>query len=88
MSKNPSDAWNALIDVSEGDLKKRSDYLILIWARLNGLSGKLEDKAESLGLSIEQVQDLMTGDVQKLSLAELVAVARKAGISVRSIETK
>ena len=36
------------MDVPEGDLKKRSDYLILIWARLNGLSGKVEDKARTL----------------------------------------
>jgi predicted XRE-type DNA-binding protein len=74
--------WDALID-NPDDLKKKSDYLILIQARLHGLSGKVEDKAESLGLTLKQVQGLMKGDAQNFSLTELVAVARKAGISVR-----
>ena len=88
MSKQNKNVWDELIDTPDGDLKTRSDYLILIWARLNGQSGKVEDKAESLGLSIEQVGDLMKGDVQKFSLNELVAIARKAGIAIRSMQAK
>jgi hypothetical protein len=48
MSKNCSNAWNALVDVPEGDLKKKSDYLILIWARLNRQSGSQADKANNM----------------------------------------
>ena len=35
--------WDALIDDPEeaNDLKRRSDYMILIWARLNGQSGNV-----------------------------------------------
>jgi predicted XRE-type DNA-binding protein len=78
MSNSCSNTWKTLIDVPDeaGDLKQRSDYLILIWAGLNGQSGKVEDKAEWLGLSAEQIQDLMKGDVQKFSLNELVVIAK------------
>ena len=52
--------WDALIDDS-GDLKKKSDYLILIQAWLYGQSGSVEDKAEKFGLSVSQVTDLVNG---------------------------
>ena len=44
--------WDALVDDADeaNDLKKRSDYLILIWARLNGQSGSEADKAEQTGV--------------------------------------
>ena len=53
--------WDALIDDSDeaNDLKKRSDYLILIWARLNGQSGSPADKTRQFGLPVDQVHDLM-----------------------------
>jgi hypothetical protein len=38
--------WDALIDNSDEDLKKKSDYLILIQARLHGQSGSEADKAK------------------------------------------
>ena len=75
--------WDALVDNSSADERKKSDYLILIQARLYGLSGKVEDKAESIGLTSRQVCDLMKGDAQEFSLAEIVAIARKAGITIR-----
>jgi hypothetical protein len=37
------------------DQKKRSDYFILVWARLNGQSGSQTDKAKQYGLSVDQV---------------------------------
>lgn len=52
--------WDALIDDPE-DLKKRSDYLILIQARLYGQSGSEADKAELFGLSVEQIHNLVSG---------------------------
>ena len=39
MNKLNESVWDALINDPDEDLKKRSDYLILIWARLNGQSG-------------------------------------------------
>ena len=65
------------------DLKKRSDYLILIWARLNGQSGSQADKAKQYGLPVDQIHDLMNGKVDNFSLPELIAIARKIGISTR-----
>jgi len=41
MNKQNESVWDALYNDPEetSDLKKRSDYMILIWARLNGQSG-------------------------------------------------
>ena len=75
--------WDALVDDPDEDLKKKSDFLILIQARLHGQSGKVKDKAESLGLTLEEVHGLMKGDAQEFSLVELVVIARKAGVSIR-----
>jgi hypothetical protein len=63
--------WDALFDDSDEDLKKRSDYLILIQARLYGMSGSEERKAELIGihsawkfvvLQIEQTSNLLQGE--------------------------
>ena len=77
--------WDALINDPDktGDLKKRSDYLILIQARLNGPKGNCVDKSELLGLSEDRVRNLMNGHVKKFSLKELKAIARKAGVTSR-----
>jgi predicted XRE-type DNA-binding protein len=83
MSKNCSNVWNTLINVPEGDLKKRSDYLILIWARLNGQSGIEADKAKQFGLPGDQVRDLLNGKINKFNLPQLIAIARKIGVTVR-----
>ena len=83
MGKNCSNAWNTLVDVPEGDLKNRADYLILIWARLNGQSGSQADKAEQYGLPVEQIQNLLYGKVNKFNLPQLIAIAKKIGVIVR-----
>ncbi len=83
MSKNCSNAWNALVDVPEGDLKNRADYLILIWARLNGQSGSQADKAKQYGLPVDQIHDLINGKLDKFSLPQLIAIAKKIGVTVR-----
>ena len=77
--------WDALVDDADeaNDLKKRSDYLILIWARLNGQSGSEADKAEQTGLPVDQVHDLVNGRVKEFSLSQLIGIARKLGITVR-----
>ncbi len=84
-SKSYSSVWDALFDDPEEatDLKKRSGYLILIVVRLNGQSGSLEDKAERLGLPVDQVRDLVNGGINKFNLKELTAIARKIGITTR-----
>ena len=75
--------WDALIDDPDEDLKKRSDYLILIQARLHGMSGSEERKAELIGISLANISDIMKGHVQSFSLNELQSVARKAGVTFR-----
>ncbi len=81
MTKHES-VWDALTDNSE-DVKKKSDYLILIQARLYGQSGSVEDKAEQFGLPVSEVNSLMNGKINKFSLRQLIAIARKIGITVR-----
>ena len=63
--------------------QKRSDCLLLIQARLYGWSGSNADRAERLQLSEETVADLMKGKAKGLSLNQLKAIARKAGITAR-----
>jgi predicted XRE-type DNA-binding protein len=75
--------WDALIDDPEEDLKKRSDYFILIWARLNGQSGSQADKAKRFGLPVDQIHDLLNGKINKFSLPLLIGIARKIGVTVR-----
>jgi predicted XRE-type DNA-binding protein len=85
MNKRFNSVWDALYeDPDEAqDLKKRADYLILIWARLNGQSGSQADKAEQYGLPVEQIQNLLNGKVDKFDLPQLIAIAKKIGVTVR-----
>ena len=63
--------------------QKRSDYLLLIQARLYGWSGSIADKAERLELSMQTVTSLMNGHTEGFSLNQLIAIARKAGVSAK-----
>ncbi len=74
--------WDALTDNSE-DAKKKSDYMILIQARIYGQSGSVEDKAEQFGLPVSEVNSLIKGKMKKYRLPQLIAIARKIGITVR-----
>jgi len=65
------------------DSQKRSDYLLLIQARLYGWSGSIADKAERLELSTQTVTSLMNGHAEEFSLSRLKAIARKSGITAR-----
>ncbi len=67
----------------EVDSQKRSDYLLLIQARLYGWSGSNADRAKRLGLSTQTVNSLMNGHAEGFSLSQLIAVARKAGVGVK-----
>jgi len=51
----------------EVDSQKRSDYLLLIQARLYGWSGYIADKAERLELSTQTVSSLMNGHADGFS---------------------
>ena len=77
--------WDALVNAADetNDLEKRSGYLILIWARLNGQSGSQADKARKFGLPVEQIHDLMNIRINKFNLSQLTTIARKIGITVR-----
>jgi predicted XRE-type DNA-binding protein len=85
MDKRFNSVWDALYDDPDetNDLKKRSDYLILIWARLNDQSGSQADKAKQYGLPAEQIQNLINGKINKFSLSQLIAIAKKTGVTVR-----
>ena len=63
--------------------QKRSDYLLLIQARLYGWSGSNADKADKLELSTQTVTSLMNGQAEGFGLIQLIAIARKAGVSVK-----
>ncbi len=63
--------------------QKRSDYLLLIQARLYGWSDRIADKAQRLGLSTNSVNDLMLGRIEGISLSQWIAIARKADVVVR-----
>ncbi len=65
------------------DQRKRSDYLILIRARLNGQPGSVEDKAKRLDLPVDQVRDLIEGRIDKFNLPVLIVIARKLGITAK-----
>ena len=67
----------------EVDSQKRSDYLLLIQARLYGWSGSSADKADRLELSTKTATELMNGRAEGFSLSQLIAIARKAGVSVK-----
>ncbi len=76
--------WGFLdFDQETDDIRKRSDYLILIWARLNGQSGSQADKARKFGLPVEQIHNLMNIRINKFNLSQLTTIARKIGITVR-----
>jgi predicted XRE-type DNA-binding protein len=85
MNTQYENVWDALYEDPDeaNDHKKRSDYLILIQARLYGQSGTEADKAKRFGLSADQVRDLMKGKINNLSLPKLIAIARKIGITTR-----
>ena len=85
MNKQNESVWDALYNVPDeaSDLKKKSDYLILIWARLNGQSGSQADKAKRFGLPVDQIHNLLNGRINKFSLIELIAIPRKIGVTVR-----
>lgn len=75
-------AWDALIDDPD-NLKKKPDYLILIQARLYGQSDSFEDKAEQFELPVEQIHSLVSGRIKEFNLSQLIAIARKIGITVK-----
>ena len=75
--------WDALIDDPDEDLKKKADFLILIQARLYGQSGCEADKAKQFGLPVEQIHNLVNGRIKEFNLSQLIAIARKTGITVR-----
>jgi predicted XRE-type DNA-binding protein len=84
MNKRYGNVWDALLDPDEAeDLKKRSDYLLLIQAKLYGWSGTNSDRAKRLEVSEQTISNLMKGNAGEFSLNQFKAIARKAGITAR-----
>ena len=85
MGKANKNIWDALYDHSgeANDQKKCSDYLLLITARLQGHPGPPTERAKHFGLSTNLVSDLQNGRIDDLSLSELIAIARKIGITAK-----
>jgi predicted XRE-type DNA-binding protein len=71
------------MEVKPEDSQKRSDYLLLIQARLYGQPGTNADRANRLELSEKTISDLMKGKAESFSLSQLKAIARKAGVTAR-----
>ena len=71
------------MEVIPEDSQKRSDYLLLIQARLYGWSGSNADRAKRLELSTQTVTSLMNGYAGGFSLSQLIAIARKEGVSIK-----
>ncbi len=70
------------MEVIPEDSQKRSDYLLLIQARLYGWSGSNADRAKKLEFSPQTVTRLMNGHAEGFSLSQMIAIARKAGVAV------
>ncbi|MDK1024084.1 MAG: XRE family transcriptional regulator [Gammaproteobacteria bacterium] len=67
----------------EDNSQKRSDYLLLIQARLYGWSGTNADRAKRLEISEQTISNLMKGNAGEFSLNQLKAIARKSGVTAR-----
>ncbi len=65
------------------EAQKCSDYLLLIQAKIYGLSGTNADRAKRLELSEQTITNLMNGKAKGLSLIQLIAIARKSGVTAR-----
>ena len=72
-----------IVDPSSQEAEKRSDYLLLIQAKLYGWSGSNADRAKRLESSIKTVTDLMNGQCHGFSLRALTAIVRKIGVTLR-----
>ena len=68
---------------NQQDSQKRSDYLLLIQAKIYGWSGTNADRAKRLELSEQTITNLMNGKAKGFSLNQLKAIARKSGVTAR-----
>jgi DNA-binding Xre family transcriptional regulator len=50
---------------------------------LYGWSGSNADKVERLELLMQTVSSLMNGHAERISLSQLIAIARKAGVVIK-----
>ena len=75
------------MEVIPEDSQKRSDYLLLIQARLYGWSGSNADRAKRLELSTQTVTSLMNGHAEGISLNQLIAIAGCISQAITLIST-
>jgi len=67
--------------LSREESQKFSECLQLLRARLQGWSGTNEDRAKRLEIPEHTVSELMRSNAEGLSLNQLEAIARRAGIT-------
>jgi predicted XRE-type DNA-binding protein len=85
MGKANKNIWEAIYNHSSeaNDQQKCPDYLLLITARLQSHPGPIAERAKHFGLSASLVSDLQNRRVDKFTLPELIAIARKIGITAK-----
>ena len=80
-----ANVWDALEDSPEeaSHMSMRSDLLIAIGQRVAGWNVTQSEAAQRLGITQPRLSDLLRGRITKFSLDALIALASKAGLSVR-----
>lgn len=77
--------WDALEDTpaAAANMTMRSSLLIAIEARVRGWQVTQAEAARRLGVTQPRLNDLLRGRIANFSLDALIALAGKAGLSVR-----
>ena len=77
--------WDALEDTptEAENMKLRSSLMIAISGAVSAWNATQTDAARRLGVTQPRLNDLLRGRVGKFSLDALVALAARAGLSVR-----
>lgn len=77
--------WDALEDMPEeaANMSMRSELLIAIGLRVKSWQVTQTEAASRLGIAQPRLNDLLRGRITNFSLDALIALAVKAGLSVR-----
>ena len=80
-----ANVWDALEDSPEeaAQMSMRSDLMIAIGQRVASWKMTQSEAAQRLGVTQPRLNDLLRGRITKFSLDALIALAAKAGLSVR-----
>lgn len=80
-----ANVWDALEDTpaEAANMSMRSALLIAIEQKVRGWKTTQADAAQRLGVTQPRLNDLLRGRIANFSLDALVALAEKAGLSVK-----